>query len=111
MLDPLMAVVLEVFDRYPAPAQLAKEEWLDARRELARRLDLMGVHAVKFAKDVPEPFVDGYFALLPIHEKLRTHDYLAIRNYLRVTLCNIHDEFDKRADIAALAARLRGQAG
>ncbi len=109
VLDALSSLVLSIFDRYPIPAQLAKAEWLDARRELARRLDLIGIHAVKFAKDVPEPFVESYFALMPIHEKLRTHDYQTIRNYMRVTACNIHDEFEKRADIAALVAALRTQ--
>jgi hypothetical protein len=110
ILDALNSLVLSIFDRYPFPAQLAKAEWLDARQELARRLDLLGIHAVKFAKDVPEPFVDGYFALLPIHEKLRIHEYPTIRNYLRVTACNIHDEFEKRADVAALVEALRSSA-
>ena len=54
--------------------QLAKDEWLNARRELAHRLDLIGAHAVKLAKDVPETFADAYFALMPIHEKLRDAD-------------------------------------
>src|SRR5687768_3193768 len=49
VLGALNSLVLSIFDRYPFPAQLAKEEWLDARRELARRLDLIGTHAVKFA--------------------------------------------------------------
>ena len=110
VLDALNSLVLSIFDRYPIPAQLAKAEWLDARCELARRLDLIGIHAVKFAKDVPEPFAESYFALMPIHEQLRGHDYQAIRNYMRVTACNIHDEFEKRADIAALVAALRTQA-
>ena len=110
VLDSLSALVLSIFDRYPFPAQLAKDEWLEARRELARRLDLIGIHAVKFAKDVPEPFAESYFALMPIHEQLRGHDYQAIRNYLRVTACNIHAEFEKRADIAALVEGLRSSA-
>jgi hypothetical protein len=41
---------------------------------------------------------------------LRRHDYPTIYNYLRVTLCNIHDEFEKRADVAALADGLRAPA-
>ena len=110
VLDSLNSLVLSIFDRYPFPAQLAKAEWLEARRELARRLDLVGVHAVKFAKDVPEPFAESYFALMPIHERLRGHDYQTIRNYLRVTSCNIHEEFEKRADIAALVEDLRSSA-
>src|SRR5687767_8671030 len=110
VLDSLSALVLSIFDRYPFPAQLAKDEWLEARRELARRLDLIGIHAVKFAKDVPEPFAESYFALMPIHEQLRGHDYQTIRNYLRVTACNIHAEFEKRADITALVEGLRSSA-
>ena len=43
---------------------------------------------------------------MPIYEKLRRADYPTIRNYLRVTLCNIHEEFSKRMDAAALAAVL-----
>lgn len=111
VLDALNSLVLSIFDRYPVPEQLAKAEWLDARRELARRLDLIGIHAVKFAKDVPEPFVDAYFALLPIHEKLRTHEQPTIRNYLRVTTCNIHAEFEERADIPVLTEELRALKG
>jgi hypothetical protein len=110
VLDSLSTLVLSIFDRYPFPAQLAKDEWLEARRELARRLDLIGIHAVKFAKDVPEPFAESYFALMPIHEQLRGHDYQAIRNYLRVTACNIHAEFERRADIVALVEGLRSSA-
>ena len=34
-----------------------------------------------------------------------------VRNYLRVTLCNIHDEFAKRMDAPALAGLLGGQNG
>jgi hypothetical protein len=108
-LDSLKSMVLSVFDRYPRSAALAVGEWRDARRELAHRLDLIGLHAVKFAKDVPETFVDSYFALLPIHEKLRVHEYPTIRNYLRVSLCNIHDEFLERADVNALADALRAR--
>lgn len=107
VLDSLIALVLSVFDRYPAPAGLAKDEWFQARRELLRRLDLIGIHAVKFAKDIPEPFAESYFALMPIHEKLRGADYPTIRNYLRVTLCNIHEDFSGRADVAALTGALR----
>ena len=85
-------LVLSVFDRYPPPAVLGVEEWRAARDDLARRLDLAGMHPPKRAMDVPEQFVDSYFALMPIHKSLRGSDYPAIRNYLRVTLCNIHDE-------------------
>ena len=46
-----------------------------------------------------------------LHEKLRGRDFPTVRNYLRVTLCNIHDEFAKRMDAPALAGLLGGQNG
>ena len=105
-LDALSALVLAVFDRYPVPPSLGEEAWRQARAELARRLQLIGLHAPKRAFEICEPWTDTYFNLMPIYEKLRRADYPTIRNYLRVTLCNIHEEFSKRMDAAALAAVL-----
>ena len=110
-LDSLNAVVLSVFDRYPLPGPLDATAWDDIRRELARRLDLIGTHAMKFAKDIPEPFAEKYFSLMPIHEKLRGRDFPTTHNYLRVTMCNIHDELTKRMDAATVAGMLRTQSG
>ena len=107
-LDPLTVLVLTVFDRYPVPAALGPEVWSELRSDLVRRLNLIGTHDIKPAKDIPIPFAQDYFDLLPIHEKLRAAEFPTITNYLRVTLCNIHDEFSQRADVAALAQMLRG---
>ena len=52
------------------------------------------------------PFAKAYFGLMPIDRKLRASEFPTIRNYLRVTLCNIHEEFSKRADVPGLAAML-----
>jgi hypothetical protein len=105
-LDALSGIVLSVFDRYPVPAVLGDQAWREARAELARRLQLIGLHAPKRAFDICEPYTDTYFNLMPIHEKLRASEYPTIRNYLRVTLCNIHDEFTKRMDADALVGML-----
>lgn len=105
-LDALSGLVLSVFDRYPVPPSLGEQAWSEARVELARRVQLAGMHAPKRAFDICEPWTETYFNLMPIHEKLRGHDFPTIRNYLRVTLCNIHDEFSKRMDAQALAAML-----
>jgi len=43
---------------------------------------------------------------MPIHEKLRGRDFPTTRNYLRVQLCNIHEEFMDRLDAPAVAASL-----
>jgi hypothetical protein len=85
-LDRLIAISLSVFDRYPPPAVLGEETWSQMRVELAHNLDLIGVHAVKAAKDIPIPFAERYFQLMPIHEKLRASEFPTIRNYLRVTM-------------------------
>jgi hypothetical protein len=106
ILDQLSLVVLSVFDRYPVPPQIGEAAWLEARRELERRLDLLGGHAPKRVMDIPDPLAEAYFAMMPIHEKLRGRDFQTTRNYLRVSLCNIHDELISRMDAAAVQRAL-----
>ena len=106
LLDRLTAVVLSVFDRYPVSPVIGEEAWLEARRELAHRLDLVGGHAPKRVMDIPDPLAQAYFSMMPIHEKLRGRDFVTTRNYLSVCLCNIHDEFVARADVASLRQAL-----
>ena len=105
-LDALSALVLGVFDRYPVPAALGEPEWSELRAELARRVQLIGLHPPKRAMDIPEQWAQTYFDLMPIHEKLRARDFPTTRNYLRVAMCNIHDEFTERLDAPAVAAAL-----
>jgi len=104
--DALVALVLAVFDRYPAPAALGEAVWGDLRTELERRLKLVGFHAPKWAKDVPEQFAQSYFDLMPIHEKLRGRDFETTKNYLRVTMTHVHDELTNRLDAPATAKSL-----
>lgn len=105
--DHLVAVVLSVFDRYPVPAVVESAEWEALRADLALRLQQIALHPPKRAMDIPEPFAKPYFDLMPIHEKLRGRDLETTRNYLKVTLCNIHDELTKASgglSFPALAA-------
>ena len=112
ILDQLIAVVLSVFDRYPVPPSIGDAAWLEARRELAHRLDLVGGHAPRRVMDIPEPLAETYFSMMPIHEKLRGRDFATTRNYLRVCLCNIHDEFVARGRHCCTAAGFgRGRCG
>ncbi len=102
MLDELTAIVLSVFDRYPIPPSIGEDAWLVARNDLAKRIELTAGHAPKRVMDIPDPLAETYFALMPIHERLRGRDFATTRNYLRVSLCNIHDELIERMDRAAL---------
>jgi hypothetical protein len=106
ILDQVTLIVLSVFDRYPVPPSIGEEVWLEARRDLAHRLDLVGGRSPKRVMDIPEPLAETYFAMMPIHEKLRGRDFPTTRNYLRVSLCNIHDELVERMDRAALERAL-----
>jgi len=108
--DALVAIVLSVFDRYPVPDSLGERLWRELRTELERRLQLIGLHPPKRAIDIPEPYAKIYFDLMPIHEKLRGRDYPTTRNYLKVTLCNIHDELTRRMDAGAVTALLIARA-
>jgi len=109
-IDALVAIVLSVFDRYPVPDSLGEAVWRELRTDLERRLQLIGLHPPKRAMDIPEPFAKLYFDLMPIHEKLRGRDFPTTHNYLKVTLCNIHDELTRRMDAGAVATLLGAKA-
>jgi hypothetical protein len=107
--ERLSTLVLSVFDRYPTPAQLDWSTWHDARAELARRLQSIGLHAPKRAKDIPEPYARTYWDLMPIKKEARSADFPTTRSYLMVTLCNFHDELTSRLDAPALLESLHGE--
>lgn len=106
-LEALRTLVLSVFDRYPIPAALGQPMWTEARSELSRRMQLIGLHPRKRAFEIADPFVKAYIDLMPIDEKLRRSEFPTIHSYLSVTLCNIHEELTKRMDAPALVASLR----
>ena len=104
-------LVLDVFDRYPVPAQLDGETWRASRVALAHRLELIGLHPVKRVIDIPQTLVTVYFELMPIHEKLRGRDFPTIHNYLKVVLCNVHEELTRKIDAPAVVGALLADAG
>jgi hypothetical protein len=107
-IDALTELVLSVFDRYPVPEPIGAPAWAQDRIELTRRLEQIGLHPPKAVKDIPVPYMRDYFDMMPIHEKLRAPDFLAISNYLRVSLINIHDALIDRLDAPATARSLVG---
>jgi hypothetical protein len=109
--EAIRALTLSVFDSYPAPAALISPTWAELRAELDQRLKLIGLHPPKWAKDIPEPYWQKYFDLMPIHEKMRTKDAPTTHNYLRVVLINVHDVLSKRLDVASVARSLEATGG
>jgi hypothetical protein len=105
--DGLRRLVLSVFDRYPAPAALGEANWREARADLDRRLQALGLHPPKRAIDIAEPYARTYWDLMPIHKDIRSRDFPTTHSYLKITLCNIHDQLTNRADVPALVRQLR----
>jgi hypothetical protein len=105
-LQKLREIVLDIFDRYPPPAALDPQEWHDLRAGLAHRLDQLSLHPPKRAIDIPETYIQQYFDAMPIHEKLKKTDFHTTHSYLKVVLCNVHEELTQRIDLPALE---RGQ--
>jgi hypothetical protein len=101
-LQKLREIVLDVFDRYPSPAALDSQEWRDLRAGLVRRLDQLSLHPPKRAIDIPETYIQSYFDAMPIHEKLKKTDFHTTHNYLKVVLCNVHQDLENRIDLPAL---------
>jgi hypothetical protein len=107
VLDPLRTLVLGIFDRYDVPAPIGADAWQTTREELARKLDQIGTHPPKSVSDIPEPYVERYFNMMPFDKNLLTNDVPTTRSYLRLTLINIRDEMVTRMDAADMAAKLR----
>lgn len=109
--EAISALTLSAFDKFPVPAALGAPTWSALRLDLENNLQRINMHAPKRAMDIPEPFLEKYFDLMPIHEKLRSADYPTTCNYLRVTMCNIHAELEKRVNTQALVPQLTGGPG
>jgi hypothetical protein len=104
--DQVTRLVLSIFDRYPVPESIGAPAWGAMRGELERHLDLVGGHAPKQVSYIPEPLAEKYFNLMPIHEMLRGRDLLTTSNYLRVNLCHMHEELEKRLNGPVVVAEL-----
>lgn len=107
LFDEYIDLVLSIFDRYPVPEPIGKDAWLDARSELALRLDQISMHPAKRVIDIPEQYAKRYFEMMPIHENMRSRDIGTTLGYLKLTLVNMHEELGKRMDAAAMAEELR----
>jgi hypothetical protein len=109
--EKLREASFAAFDRYPVPAALGSELWMESRATLASRVDAVALHAPKHVKDIPLQFAQAFYDNMPIHEQVRGRDFELIRNHVRVNLLNIHRDFKKSAVLDALAADLERPVG
>jgi hypothetical protein len=104
--EALQGAAFAVIDRYPVPQAIGADAWAAARAELGVRVIHIGLHARKAVKDIPAPVANEFFVNLPIHERLRRQDDVWVTNNLRINLIRMWEEFDQRADAAALTEAL-----
>lgn len=108
-LDPLTALVLSVFDRYPRPEALTDEEWQAARDDLALHMDRLSLHPPKRANDIPVSFADRYFEMMPYDKPFLTPDAPTARGFMQLHLIKIKEELEERMDVEEALRTLRGE--
>jgi hypothetical protein len=102
--DGMIALAGRTVSRYPVPPPVGAESWAAAAARIAGRLRTASLAAPKAVKDIPLEDYQTFFDQLPIHESLRGHDFVLVRNNLRVNLCRAYEDFVAVADLRALAA-------
>ena len=110
-LDPLIVVVLSVFDRYPKPDAVSDDEWKQARADLALHLQRLSTHPPKRVIDIPEPFAARYFAMMPFDKQFLTPDAPTARSFMQLQLVAMQEELLKRMDTAQILQNLRQKVG
>jgi hypothetical protein len=101
--DGMIALADRAMNRFPIPPSVGREAWTAGRERVAERLRSASLAAPKAVKDIPIEDYQVFFDQLPIHEKLRGHDFVLVRNNLRVNLCRAYEDFIAVADLPRLA--------
>lgn len=104
--DGLVGVAGRVTGRYDTPAGMASDFWAGARKDIETRLRRASLAAPRPVRDIPKDEFETFFAQLPIHESLRGHDYVLVRNNLRINLCRAYETLIARMDGPPLVAAL-----
>jgi hypothetical protein len=108
-LDPLIKLVLSVQDRYPRPAALSDEEWATGRADLALHLERLSTHPPKRVIDIPVPFAERYFEMMPFDKPFLTPDAPTARGFMQLQLVKMQEELMNRMDADAMVKQLRGE--
>jgi hypothetical protein len=107
-LDPLIALVLSIYDRYPKPAELTEEEWAAGRADLAQHLERLSTHPPKRIIDIPVPFAERYFAMMPFDKPFLTPDAPTARSFMQLHLVKVQEELINRMDAGGMVKQLQG---
>jgi hypothetical protein len=80
--------------------------WGDVAAELAPRLERALLAAPRAVHTLGHPAVARILELLPYHPRVKNADRDIIENGLRLALCGIYAELERKADVTRLAAGL-----
>jgi hypothetical protein len=102
----LLGIAQEVFDAFPLPPEAEEDYWRVALEMLDHELGQVGLGPVKPWRDISERYARAIFTLLPIHGRLKSHDFAMFQNNLRFHLTEIGAELEEKIDTAALVRGL-----
>lgn len=103
LLDGLIAVAHDVIAQQKPIDRDAVAFFKEPAALMESRLRLAGLAAPQKVNEIPDVHFQEFFDRLPIHEEVRKNDFAVIRNTLRATLVNHHDDFVKSANLSELA--------
>ncbi|MBL8906290.1 MAG: hypothetical protein JNM20_06400 [Rhizobiales bacterium] len=101
-----LGIAREIFGAFPLPPQADADFWQTALDTLDHDLGQAGLGPVKSWREIPDRHARRIFALLPIHDRLKSRDFSMFQNNLRFHLTEIGAEFEERADLQRLARDL-----
>lgn len=107
LLDPLIKLILSVYDRYPRPEELSDEEWQAGRNDLLLHLERLSTHAPKRIIDIPVPFAERYFAMMPFDKSLLTPDAPTAQGFMQLQLIKVQGELIDRVEMEQMLRELR----
>jgi len=105
-LNPLISLGAGIYDRYPRPAELSEEEWQSGRSELLLHLERLTTHPPKRIIDIPVPFADRYFSMMPFDKSFLTPDAPTARGFMQLHLVKMQEELERRAEMELLREEL-----
>ena len=109
MLFGLIAMILDHFDRRPVPRAIGDVEWRAARADVERSLSDLVRAQPRTAEAVARDHSSFYLAIMPLHPKLGTDNFVALSSQLNLALLQAQEAFAQRANLPALASVLAGR--
>ena len=88
--------------------QLTDEEWAAGRAGLALHLERLSTHPPKRIIDIPVPFAERYFEMMPFDKQFLTPDAPTARGFLQLQLVSVSEQLSERMDAAEMAEPASG---